>query len=177
MTDADRIIAAIEAITGGPFKPSRGQFLTPAKGHTVDAIIASLPEQFADARKEVMEGLNHELFGSEQAGEITLDMIPPSMVAGMIATNRAVSGFGGHETFMSNDLNPYQGFEIGREYERRQVAPIDPIECAYLTILGRPSEPDGHAYWTGQHKAGEPLSKIFWHIENSPEAKRKRAGG
>lgn len=71
-----------------------------------------------------------------------------------------------------NEIGSARGFLLGQI-----VGSADPIECAYLAVLGRPSEPEGHAYWQGQHEAGEPLSKIFWHIENSPEAKRKRAGG
>lgn len=165
MTDHDRIREAIEAITGEPYTKA----LPPLnKGDAADAIIATIPLQIADARKEVAEGLNFAFFGSEQAGEITVDMIPPKMVQHMIHLDRAITGFGGGPLFMSRRLDPYQGFEIGRAYERSKTEPTteptDPVTAAFLKYLGRPPKKSGHDYYTAQIANGRPVAEVVEEI-------------
>jgi GT2 family glycosyltransferase len=48
------------------------------------------------------------------------------------------------------------------------------IECAYLTILKRPADPQGHMAYLSQLRSGTSKIKILDNIQSSPEAKNAK---
>lgn len=151
MTDADRIKEAIEKITGVPFEPTYRQKMTLAEGHTIEEVIASLPAQFEDARREVAEGIAVSMGWPKSRWQELVDDVRPEMVTDLLVTNRAVPGFSSNsETFMSQHLTSGEAAQVGYDQAMDEVGACHWIFALFLAIAGRLPKPAAIYYWIGE---------------------------